>query len=115
PPAQEVTPAGGEVTIALADAPELAQAGGIKVLAVAGVKKPIAGVRGEGEAYEALLLKCTHMGCTPGYNAEQRSFDCPCHGSRFDANGQVINGPAKAPLERYAVTADATTLRFRVG
>lgn len=113
PPAHEVEPAGGEVTLALADAPELAQPDGVMTLKVDGVKKPVLVVR-EGEAYEALLLKCTHMGCTPGWNAAQRSLDCPCHGSRFDAHGAVLKGPAKQPLEKYAVTADATTLRFRV-
>ncbi|PCC66893.1 Rieske Fe-S protein [Nannocystis exedens] len=113
PPAHEVPAEGGEVAIALADAPELAQPGGVMTLAVAGIKKPVLVVR-DGEGYEALLLKCTHMGCTPGWNAAERSLDCPCHGSRFDAQGAVLKGPAKAPLERFAVTSDGSTLRFRV-
>lgn len=113
PPAHEVQADGGEVAIALADAPELAQPGGVMTLAVAGVKKPVLVVR-DGDAYEALLLKCTHMGCTPGWNATERSLDCPCHGSRFDAHGAVLKGPAKAPLEKFAVTSDGSTLRFRV-
>ncbi|MDC0671553.1 QcrA and Rieske domain-containing protein [Nannocystis radixulma] len=114
PPAHEVQAEGGEVAIALADAPELAQPDGVMTVEVAGVKKPMLVVR-DGESYEALLLKCTHMGCTPGWNAAERSLDCPCHGSRFDAHGAVLKGPAKAPLEKYAVTSDGSTLRFRVG
>jgi Rieske Fe-S protein len=43
---------------------------------------------------------CTHLGCPLEYNAEERSFDCPCHGSRFSMTGDVLEGPAIKPLER---------------
>ncbi|HJQ43236.1 MAG TPA: FAD-dependent oxidoreductase [Jatrophihabitantaceae bacterium] len=44
-------------------------------------------------------LRCTHMGCLLRFNSAETSWDCPCHGSRFDVDGGVLEGPATAPLE----------------
>jgi glycine/D-amino acid oxidase-like deaminating enzyme len=42
---------------------------------------------------------CPHLGCTVHWNSLERTWDCPCHGSRFDVRGSVLNGPAAAGLE----------------
>jgi glycine/D-amino acid oxidase-like deaminating enzyme/nitrite reductase/ring-hydroxylating ferredoxin subunit len=53
----------------------------------------------DGELH-AVSLRCTHLGCLLRFNDNERSWDCPCHGSRFDVDGNVLEGPAVQPLER---------------
>jgi glycine/D-amino acid oxidase-like deaminating enzyme/nitrite reductase/ring-hydroxylating ferredoxin subunit len=59
--------------------------------------------RDEQGALHAVSLRCTHMGCLVRFNSAERSWDCPCHGSRFAVDGSVLEGPAVKPLERRDV------------
>jgi glycine/D-amino acid oxidase-like deaminating enzyme/nitrite reductase/ring-hydroxylating ferredoxin subunit len=60
--------------------------------------KVIAGYRDEHGALHELSAACNHLGCMVHWNAAEKSWDCPCHGSRFDKYGKVINGPANRDL-----------------
>jgi Rieske Fe-S protein len=55
--------------------------------------------KGEGGDLHACSAKCMHMGCIVHWNSAEKSWDCPCHGSRFDFDGRVIQGPANEDLE----------------
>lgn len=57
----------------------------------------------DGKLHECSAV-CSHLGCIVHWNHEERSWDCPCHGSRFDPYGKVINGPALEPLARVSET-----------
>jgi glycine/D-amino acid oxidase-like deaminating enzyme/nitrite reductase/ring-hydroxylating ferredoxin subunit len=55
--------------------------------------------RDETGSVHALAARCTHLGCLVQFNDAERAWECPCHGSRFDIDGSVIQGPANKPLE----------------
>ncbi len=56
--------------------------------------------RDDAGALHGLSPVCTHMGCLVAWNSAERSWDCPCHGSRFAPGGRVIQGPATKDLQR---------------
>jgi glycine/D-amino acid oxidase-like deaminating enzyme/nitrite reductase/ring-hydroxylating ferredoxin subunit len=62
-----------------------------------GLQKIAAYCSDTGEIYEFSAV-CPHLGCVVDWNATEKTWDCPCHGSRFDAMGKVINGPANVDL-----------------
>ena len=51
----------------------------------------------QGNVHERSAI-CTHLYCIVSWNSAERTWDCPCHGSRFDPYGRVVNGPAITPL-----------------
>jgi Rieske Fe-S protein len=64
--------------------------------------------REPGGALTAVSATCTHLGCLVHFNDAERSWDCPCHGSRFAPDGSVLNGPAVHPLEPRELPAPPT-------
>ena len=51
----------------------------------------------EGEICQVDII-CPHMGCELAWNPDEHSWDCPCHGSRFDSKGNLLNGPAQGGI-----------------
>jgi glycine/D-amino acid oxidase-like deaminating enzyme/nitrite reductase/ring-hydroxylating ferredoxin subunit len=69
-----------------------------KIVAVGG--KKIAAYRDDAGSLHCLSPVCTHMKCDVAWNQAERTWDCPCHGSRFAPDGNVLNGPARERLEK---------------
>jgi Rieske Fe-S protein len=61
--------------------------------------KRTAAYRDDTGTAHVVSARCTHLGCTVAWNGAEKSWDCPCHGSRFDYTGKVLEGPAVEPLE----------------
>ncbi len=62
--------------------------------------KKAGGYRDEYGQLHLVDTTCTHLGCETKWNDAERSWDCPCHGSRFSYNGEVLDGPAVKPLKK---------------
>jgi Rieske Fe-S protein len=67
------------------------------------VTQPTAGV------FKGFSSTCTHAGCTLNKVADG-TIDCPCHGSKFNLDGSVANGPAKQPLEAENITVQGDSI-----
>jgi glycine/D-amino acid oxidase-like deaminating enzyme/nitrite reductase/ring-hydroxylating ferredoxin subunit len=60
--------------------------------------KQVAAYRDDDGELHVLSARCTHLGCIVGWNPADRAWECPCHGSRFAADGTLVQGPATADL-----------------
>jgi Rieske Fe-S protein len=69
-----------------------------------GIRK-VAVYKDEQGQVHAFSASCPHLGCNVRWNADEKSFDCPCHGSRFSCTGKVLNGPALSDLKPIDITA----------
>lgn len=69
--------------------------------------KKVAAYRDEQGELSLLSPKCKHLGCTVGWNHRAKTWDCPCHGSRYESDGAVKNGPTRHPLD--PLQADASS------
>ena len=60
----------------------------------------------------AISSVCTHLGCTVAWKADQKQFVCPCHGSRYDDQGRVVQGPARRSLGLVTVVVKQNQVRL---
>lgn len=63
----------------------------------------------------AIYWKCVHLGCTVPWNATEKTFHCPCHGSIYDKHGVRIAGPAPRPLDIMKITVDGSAVKVDTG
>jgi glycine/D-amino acid oxidase-like deaminating enzyme/nitrite reductase/ring-hydroxylating ferredoxin subunit len=75
--------------------------------------KLIAAYRDPNGVLHARSAVCTHVGCIVHWNSTESSWDCPCHGSRFSVDGEVISGPARRPLAAASIPEPASPPRSR--
>jgi Rieske Fe-S protein len=69
-----------------------------------GMERPVYLRRSASGAVVAVLASCTHQGCQPEPVGDR--LVCPCHGSEFDFEGAVLQGPAERPLTRYSTSLE---------
>ena len=90
---------GDRLGTADADAVDALQPGEGVVARIDG--KPVAAFRDDDGTTHRVSAVCTHLGCLVNFNPAERSWDCPCHGSRFGVDGCVLEGPAVDDLARH--------------
>jgi nucleotide-binding universal stress UspA family protein/nitrite reductase/ring-hydroxylating ferredoxin subunit len=65
--------------------------------------RKVAAFKDEDGSVIALSPRCAHLGCTVDWNSVERTWDCPCHGSRYTKEGDLIQGPAKTGLDKESL------------
>lgn len=106
-----VRPADGRVRLSLSSYPALRDGRGEVRLAPAGGPERVYVMALEGGGWAALSPTCTHQGCTVDISGSR--LVCPCHGSTYDREGQVLRGPAERALRRFPVRLlDGDTLEI---
>lgn len=68
----------------------------------------------EGGGYRALSATCSHLGCRVRWEESARQYHCPCHGGKYDRDGNVVSGPPPAPLTRLPVRVNPQTSDIEV-
>lgn len=92
----------------------LAEAPGTRALVAGLAAEPTyLTVREDGTLHPwGIVDNCTHLGCTFPWNSNENQFQCPCHGSRYDADGNVVRGPAPLPLKLVRVVLAGEYIRI---
>jgi Rieske Fe-S protein len=96
---------GGKLSLPYSEVAESLDEHGAVRLRADGLEEDLVLLRGEDGKLQVLGATCSHLGCQvrPG----GAFLVCPCHGSTFDLNGEVVRGPAQKPLNRYPVVLRA--------
>ncbi len=93
----------GKITLSIDSSSSLANAGGTAFVNYQ--SGSILVDRINNDSFNVLSSTCTHQGCTVNnFDSSTKQFICPCHGSQYNLSGQVVVGPAKAPLTAFQNT-----------
>lgn len=106
--AEPAAAGGSSEFVAVGTTGELAQQGFLASPDVAGEPAIVIQDPTNPDALIALSAKCTHTGCTVAW--QEDLFACPCHGSKFNPDGSVVNGPASAPLTQYTAKIEGDSV-----
>lgn len=101
--ADEAAPAAAHQEVLLPIKGDLEKIGGYTIIDVHENEesRKVIVARVDANTLAACSAICTHRGCTLEYDANSKEWACPCHGSQFSLDGQVVRGPAKKPLEQF--------------
>ncbi len=111
--ARPVTAVDGRILLTLADHPELAARNGAITILPSGTADPILVLRTGDRTYAALSAVCTHRGCTVEVAGDR--LECPCHGSQYNREGTVLEGPAERALGRFTTRVEGSRLIIDLG
>jgi Rieske Fe-S protein len=103
----------GLVRLSLRQNPELSEPRGSLRLMPDGWEDPVYLLVLDGGGFVALSSICTHRGCTVDLGGP--GLACPCHGSQYNREGEVVRGPANRALTRYPVRTSGDELTIEVG
>lgn len=104
----------GVIRLTRAESAALLASEGSILVEAKGLRNKILVVHLTDDTVHAVSATCTHLGCTVDYKKDVGHIACPCHGSQFALDGNVMHGPAKRPLKRYDVTTDNGQVLIKV-
>ena len=103
-----------EIPLLFEDTPELEKVGSAYHLVIEDLEKDLLVARVSSAKYVAVDIKCRHKGCDVAYEATEKHFACPCHGSLYELDGSVKQGPTTEPLTSYETVVTETELIIRI-
>lgn len=80
------------------------------IIEVSGKRIGVINVNGE---VSGLSLVCKHRGCEVEFNADEKTWDCPCHGSRYNLDGSLMKGPAKSGLDSVMIKIESGKVELK--
>jgi Rieske Fe-S protein len=107
------TVTGQRVIVPLSSLPDMTDPGAYTKVYIDGVSNPFLLFRKEGDGLRVVLSTCSHRGCE--VRKMRAKFECPCHGSEYDLDGNVMRGPASEPLQSFPVGVVGERIEFDLG